>query len=218
MPAQGLGPGDVGPQVKVLEDLLAGLHYGSHTVDETYDQNTLDSVTAFQKATGLPRTGRATQDVADALSTARPVDTQVPGGGATRVEIDLPRQILSLFENDALYRVLPVSTASGKRFCDGGRCRTAVTPPGSYRVGYRIPGWRKSPLGRMYKPVYYMVGIGVAIHGYHQVPAEPASHGCVRIPMAAAEWFPDHVPDGTPVYVLDGKTPPGPAPPEGTQT
>ena len=218
VPPQGLGPGDRGPQVQVLEQFLAGLKYGVPTVDDVYDQNTADAVVAFQKAAGLPRSGRTTQDVADALTASRPPDPLVPGGGATRIEIDLPRQILLLYQNDALLRVLPVSTASGKRFCDGGRCRTAVTPPGSYRVGYRIPGWRKSPLGRMYKPVYYMVGIGVAIHGYHQVPTEPASHGCVRIPMAATDWFVDQFPDGTPVYVLDGKTPPGPPPPEGTQT
>lgn len=218
VPPQGLGPGDQGPQVKVLEDLLAILKYGAHTLDDVYDRNTADAVVAFQKATGLPRTGRATQDVADALTTSRPSDPLVPGGGPTRVEIDLPRQILLLYQNDVLFRVLPVSTASGKRFCQGGRCRTAVTPAGSFRVGYRISGWRKSPLGRMYRPVYYMVGIGVAIHGSHHVPPEPVSHGCVRIPMAAAEWFPDYVPDGTPVYVLDGRRPPGPPPPEGTRT
>ena len=220
VPPQGLGPGDRGPQVKALEDALAILMFGAHTLDDTYDQDTADSVVAFQKAAGLARTGRVTQDVADALAspTSHPPDPLVPGGGPTRVEIDLHRQLLMLYENDALFRVLPVSTGSGKRFCHGGRCRRAVTPTGSFRVGYRIPGWRKSPLGRMYKPVYYMVGIGVAIHGYHQVPPEPASHGCVRIPMTAAEWFPDHVPDGTPVYVLDGSTPPGPPPPEGTQT
>ncbi|HEY3239864.1 MAG TPA: L,D-transpeptidase family protein, partial [Acidimicrobiia bacterium] len=210
--------GDHSPQVKVLEDYLALLKYGVHTIDDAYDRNTADAVVAFQKAAGLPRTGRATQDVADALTTSRPPDPLVPGGGATRVEIDLPRQILLLYQNDALLRVLPVSTASGRRFCHGGRCRTAVTPAGSYRVGYRVSGWRKSPLGRMYKPLYYMVGIGVAIHGYHQVPPQPASHGCVRIPLAAADWFADQVPDSTPVYVLDGKTSPGPPPPEGTRT
>ncbi len=189
------------------------------TVDDAYDQNTADAVVAFQKLANLPRTGRVTQDVADTLTNVTtPPLALVPGGGPTRVEIDLPHQVLLLFQNDTLSRVLPVSTGSGQRFCHGGRCRTAVTPAGSYRVGYRLPGWRKSPLGRMYRPVYYMVGIGVAIHGFRQVPPEPASHGCVRIPMGAADWFPDQVPDGTPVYVLDGTTPPGPPPPEGTQT
>jgi lipoprotein-anchoring transpeptidase ErfK/SrfK len=219
VPAAGLGPGDRGPQVQLVEERLAALRFGVMTVDDGYDQNTADAVVAFQKLANLPRTGRVTQDVADTLTNVTtPPLALVPGGGPTRVEIDLPHQVLLLFQNDTLSRVLPVSTGSGRRFCHGGRCRTAVTPAGSYRVGYRLPGWRKSPLGRMYRPVYYMVGIGVAIHGFRQVPPEPASHGCVRIPMGAADWFPDQVPDGTPVYVLDGTTPAGPPPPEGTQT
>jgi peptidoglycan hydrolase-like protein with peptidoglycan-binding domain len=201
-----------------LEERLTALHYDVDVLDDVYDQGTESAVIAFQKVQGMARTGRVTQDVSDALATAGPPGPLVPGGGPTRVEIDLPRQVLFLFQNDQLVRILPVSTASGKRFCDGGRCRTAVTPPGSYRVGYRIPGWHQSPLGRMYNPVYFMVGTGVAIHGFQTVPSQPASHGCVRIPLFAAESFPGQVPDDTPVYVLDGKTPTAPAPPPGTKT
>lgn len=204
--------------MRALEERLAALHYDVNVLDEVFDKATEHAVIAFQKVTGLARTGRVTQDVSDALATAQPPPPLVPGGGPTRVEIDLPRQVLLQYQGDALTRVLPVSTASGKRFCSQGRCRRARTPPGSYRVGYRIEGWRRSPLGRLYKPVYYMVRIGVAIHGHPYVPSWPASHGCVRIPMFAAESFPSQVPDDTPVYVLDGKTPPAPAPPPGTKT
>jgi peptidoglycan hydrolase-like protein with peptidoglycan-binding domain len=218
VPAKGLGPGDRGPQVRALEDRLTALHYDVNTTDEVYDQNTAFAVVAFQKVSGLPRTGRATQDVVDALATATPPAPLVPGGGPTRIEIDLPRQVLFLYHNDSLIRIVPVSTGSGKRFCDEGRCRNAVTPPGSYRVGYRVDGWDESPLGRLYKPLYYMVGAGIAIHGYAEVPPHPASKGCVRIPLSAAETLPGQVPDDTPVFVLDGKTPPAPAPPPGTET
>jgi peptidoglycan hydrolase-like protein with peptidoglycan-binding domain len=204
--------------VRALEDRLTALRYDVSATDGVYDQNTAYAVVAFQKVSGLPRTGRATQDVVDALSTAAPPGPLVPGGGPTRVEIDLPRQVLLLYQNDALARVLPVSTGSGQRFCADGRCRRAVTPAGSYRVGYHVDGWHKSPLGRLYNPLYYMVGVGIAIHGYPSVPPKPASKGCVRIPMSAAETFPDQVPDDTPVYVLDGRTPPRPAPPPGTET
>jgi lipoprotein-anchoring transpeptidase ErfK/SrfK len=218
VPAKGLGPGDRGPQVRALEDRLTALHYDVNTTDEVYDQNTAFAVVAFQKVSGLPRTGRATQDVVDALATATPPAPLVPGGGPTRIEIDLPRQVLFLYHNDSLIRIVPVSTGSGKRFCDEGRCRNAVTPPGSYRVGYRVDGWDESPLGRLYKPLYYMVGAGIAIHGYAEVPPHPASKGCVRIPLSAAETLPGQVPDDTPVFVVDGKTPPAPAPPPGTET
>ncbi len=220
VPAKGLGPGDRGPQVRAIEERLTAFKYDVTVLDDVFDQNTGYAVMAFQKVIGLPRTGRVTQDVLDALAaTATPPGPLVPGGGPTRIEIDLPRQVLFLYHDDALVRILPVSTGSGKRFCADGRCRTAVTPPGSYRVGYRVDGWdESSPLGRLFNPLYYMVGAGIAIHGYAEVPPQPASKGCVRIPMSAAATLPGQVPDDTPVYVLDGKTPPAPAPPPGTET
>ena len=220
VPAKGLGPGDRGPQVRAVEERLTAFKFDVTVLDDVFDQNTGYAVMAFQKVTGLPRTGRVTQDVVDALAaTATPPGPLVPGGGPTRIEIDLPRQVLFLYHDDALVRIVPVSTGSGKRFCADGRCRTAVTPPGSYRIGYRVDGWdESSPLGRLFNPLYYMVGAGIAIHGYADVPAQPASKGCVRIPMSAAATLPGQVPDDTPVYVLDGKTPPAPAPPPGTET
>jgi peptidoglycan hydrolase-like protein with peptidoglycan-binding domain len=219
VPVKGLGPGDRGPQVRAVEERLTALRFDVTVTDDVFDRNTGYAVTAFQKVAGLPRTGRVTQDVVHALAaTTAPPGPLVPGGGPTRLEIDLPRQVLFLYQDDTLIRILPVSTGSGERFCADGRCRTATTPPGSYRVGYRVNGWDESPLGRLFNPLYYMVGAGIAIHGYADVPPHPASKGCVRIPLSAAETLPGQVPDDTPVYVLDGKTPPGPAPPPGTET
>ena len=219
LPAKGLGPGDRGPQVRAVEERLTAFRFDVNTLDEVFDQNTGFAVVAFQKVNGLSRTGRVTQDVVDKLAaTTAPPGPLVPGGGPTRIEIDLPRQVLFLYQNDALIRIVPVSTGHGRRFCDEGRCRIAVTPPGSYRVGYRVNGWDKSPLGRLFNPMYYMVGVGIAIHGYTDVPAQPASSGCVRIPLSAAATLPGQVPDDTPVYVVDGKTPIAPAPPPGTET
>lgn len=208
VPPAGLAPGASGEQVRLLEQRLDALHFDVGTVDGVYDGNTAAGVTAYQKVFGLPRSGRATQDVVDHLPLAQPPAPLVAGGGPTRVEIDLPRQVLFLYQGDALHRILPVSTGTGKRFCDEGECGIAVTPSGAYRVQRRIAGWRKSNLGRLYNPLYFRGGI--AIHGFPSVPAQPASHGCVRITMTAAGWFPQLVPDGTPVYVLDGKTVPAP--------
>jgi len=219
VPAKGLGPGDRGPQVRAVEERLTAFKFDVTVLDDVFDQNTGYAVVAFQKVTGLPRTGRVTQDVVDALAaTSAPPGPLVAGGGPTRIEIDLPRQVLFLYHDDALLRIVPVSTGSGKRFCDEGRCRMAVTPPGSYRIGYRVNGWDQSPLGRLFNPMYYMVGVGIAIHGYTDVPPHPASSGCVRIPLSAAATLPGQVPDDIPVYVLDGKTAPTPAPPPGTET
>ena len=207
-PPAGLGPGARGPAVASLEQRLDALRYYVAKVDDTFDQNTAYAVMAFQKVNRMERTGRATDNVVAAINQARSGPPPlVPGGGDTRVEIDLDRQVLFLYEGNNLSKILPVSTGSGKRFCSEGWCRRAVTNVGSFAVNRQARGWEKSPLGMLYNPLYFDGGI--AIHGARSVPAGPASHGCVRIPMAAAEWFPSRVTMGTAVYVAGaGRVPP----------
>ena len=207
-PLPGLGPGARGPEVQTLEQRLADLRYDPGKVDGVFDSTTGHAVMAFQKVQGLARTGRATPDVVSALSTARPADAMLPGGGSDRVEIDLQRQVLFLWQSGSLTRVLPVSTGTGKRYCVDGQCAKAVTPGGSFRVTRKIAGLRVSRLGRLYNPLYFNGGI--AIHGSTSVPGHPASHGCVRIPMSASQWFFHTVAAGTPVYVLGGPVAPVP--------
>jgi peptidoglycan hydrolase-like protein with peptidoglycan-binding domain len=220
----GLGTGAKGPEVRALEQRLADLRYDPGKVDGVFDATTGHAVLAFQKVRAMARTSRPTPDVLAAVSRARPTPPMLPGGGPTRVEIDLKRQVLFLWDGGALVRTLSVSTGNNKRYCVQGACATAVTPGGSYRVGQKIRGLRVSRLGKLYNPLYFNGGI--AIHGSSSVPAQPASHGCVRIPMSASLWFFDAVPSGTPVYVFGGprapvpfsepapgEAPPGPPPP-----
>lgn len=201
-PPPGFGNGDSGPEVMALEQRLHDLKYDPGNVDGTFDWATHYAVMAFQKVQGIPRSGRATSDVMEMLTRVGAPGPMLPDGGATRVEVDLKRQMLQLYVNGELNRVLSVSTGTGKRYCVDGQCARAVTPGGSFKVTRRITGWRTSRLGRLYNPLYFNGGI--AIHGATSVPAYPASHGCVRIPMHSAEWFPGVVPNGTPVYVIGG--------------
>jgi hypothetical protein len=194
--------------VQALEERLAQLKYDPGKVDGVFDGTTGHAVMAFQKVQGLRRTARATPDVLAAVSTATVPAAMLPGGGAERVEIDLPRQVLFLWQANTLARILPVSTGTGKRYCVDGSCDRAVTPGGSFRVTRKILGLRVSRLGQLYNPLYFNGGI--AIHGSNSVPGHPASHGCVRIPMSASRWFFDTVPPGTPVYVLGGQRAPVP--------
>ncbi len=207
-PLPGLGPGASGPEVRALEQRLADLRYDPGKVDGVFDGTTGHAVMAFQKVQGLGRTGRATPEVLSAVAGAGVPAALVPGGGAERVEIDLPRQVLFLWQGNTLARILPVSTGTGKRYCVGGDCARAVTPGGSFRVNRKILGLRVSRLGQLYNPLYFNGGI--AIHGSTSVPGRPASHGCVRIPMSASRWFFDVVPSGTPVYVVGGERAPVP--------
>lgn len=203
----GLGPGARGAEVAALERRLEALKYDVGTVDELYDQNTAYGVMAFQKVTGMGRTGRATDDVVAALATAASPPALVPAGGENRVEIDIPRQVLFLYKANTLQKILTISSGNNKRFCSEGYCRRAVTPGGSYGFYRQGRGWETGPLGSLYNPVYFNGGI--AVHGSKSVPAQPASHGCIRIPMGAAEWFPGQVHLGMPVHVVgvDGEPP-----------
>jgi peptidoglycan hydrolase-like protein with peptidoglycan-binding domain len=204
----GFGQGSRSPAVQAFEAKLAEMHYDVGKVDGYFDSMTSHAVLAFQKVNGMGRTSRATDDVVAKIMAASTPGAMLPGGGATRVEVDLKRQVLFLWKGGGLYRILDVSSGSGKRYCVDGACATAVTPGGSFRVNRRISGWRTSRLGRLFNPLYFNGGI--AIHGAGSVPAYPASHGCVRITMAAASWFPGVVPNGTPVYVLGGPKAPVP--------
>ena len=218
--AASLAKGAKGPEVEALERRLADLKYDVGAVDGAYDATTTQAVMAFQKVHGLARDGKAGPAVRAALATATAPAPLVPAGGATRVEVDVPRQVLLLYKGGALARIVAVSTGSGRRYCVDDECARAVTPGGAYRISRRIDGWRTSRLGELYNPLYFNGGI--AIHGAPSVPATPASHGCVRIPMSAAEWLPSSVANGTPVYVVGGPRAPvpfdGPAPAGTTPT
>lgn len=196
----GLGTGARGAEVAALETKLDALKYDVGNVDDVYDQNTAYGVTAFQKVNGMARTGRATDDVIAALATAKSPPALVPNGGDNRVEVDIPRQVLFLYKAGTLQKILTISSGNNQRFCSEGRCRRAVTPGGSFSFYRQGRGWETGPLGSLYNPVYFNGGI--AVHGSRSVPAQPASHGCVRIPMGAAEWFPGAVHIGMPVHVV----------------
>ena len=215
-PPPGLGPGDEGEAVMALERKLEALRYDPGEVDGSFDKITAYAVMAFQKVKGMDRTGRATDDVIAAVNTTEGTPPAlVTGGPPHRVEVDIDRQVLFLYEDGQISTILPVSSGSNTRFCSEGWCRKAVTPGGSYEVYRAGRGWEIGPLGGLYNPLYF--NGGVAIHGAQSVPAGPASHGCVRIPMNAAEWFPSKVGVGTAVYVLGpgdqiNVPPPAPAP------
>ncbi|MGH9182982.1 MAG: L,D-transpeptidase family protein, partial [Acidimicrobiales bacterium] len=208
----GLARGAEGVEVAALQRRLAELRFDPGPVDGVFGTATTYAVWAFQKLQGMEPTGVVTPQVSAALAAPVLPRPQVPDGGAERVEIDLPRQLLSVYQGGELRLITHMSSGNGQRYCAGGVCGTARTPVGSFRFSWRYPGWRISRLGKLYNPVYFTAS-GIAVHGSPSVPTHPASHGCVRIPMHIGEYFPSLVARGDPVYVLDGTTPVGPAPP-----
>jgi len=195
-------------EVRAAQVRLAELGYDVGAADGGFGDRTSHAVMSFQKVEGLDRTGRLDAATTEALAGASKPGPMVPGGAATRVEISLDRQVLFLWQDGSLARILNASTGNGERYCVDGHCDVAVTRPGTFRIGRKYNGMEVSRLGQLYHPMYFDGGI--AIHGSPSVPAHPASHGCVRIPMYASGSFHTQVPGGTMVHVLG--TPSGPVP------
>ena len=77
----------------------------------------------------------------------------------------------------------------------------AYTPKGRFRIYGKAFGWKRSPLGLLYYPNYFSDGL--AIHGNPSVPSQPASPGCIRVPMFASREISDFLPVGTIVLIYD---------------
>jgi lipoprotein-anchoring transpeptidase ErfK/SrfK len=192
-------------KIREAEQRLSDLGYWTGPIDRVLDAGSRQALVAFQKVEGRTRTGRLTLNELEALRSAtRPPPLE---GGPFHVEVDLMRQVLFIVDTGGtVSRILPVSTGNDQEFDTLEATLTAVTPRGRFKILRRVSGWRKSELGLMYYPGY-IVG-GIAIHGSKSVPAYPASHGCIRIPMHAAKEFSDIAPIGTPVIVHENRAVP----------
>ena len=190
---------------RAAEQRLADLGYWTGKIDGQWDVTSRHALIAFQKVEKLKPTGQLTRAHFEKLVAANrpsPLET-----GQSHIEVDLIRQVLFIVDGGgAVTKILPVSSGSGKEFKSQGWARDAVTHPGRYQVRQKLSGWKKSPLGELYYPVYFMYG--TAIHGHPSVPTRPASHGCVRIPMIVAKQFHRMIPVGMPVIVHKGDPPP----------
>ena len=199
-PTEGLSWGSSGPVVLAVQKRLKQLHFDPGKLDGEYGQDTNYAVTAADKLLGLPRDGRITPAVEAGLDRFK-FSAAMPKAEGNRVEINLDTQVLTVFKNYQPILITTTSTGSGEHFCGGtDGCQYAITPAGHFHFQYLHPGWDNGKLGKMWNP-YYFNG-GIAVHGLQSVPAYPASHGCARIPMDIANYFPSLVTKGESVYVV----------------
>jgi hypothetical protein len=195
-----LATGSSGAAVLQLQSKLLSLGYWLDDAGAQYGLTTAQAVTAFQKVNNLPRTG-----VFDLLTQAvmrsahRPVPRSTSG---YVVEVDLAHQVILVTNNGSTQWIINTSTGGGYTYTFGGQSYLAVTPPGHYNVWFQIDGIQNGRLGQLYRPKYFTHD-GIAFHGYPEVPAYPASHGCVRMTNAAINWVWDAniIPIGTAVWV-----------------
>jgi hypothetical protein len=180
--APALGYGARGAAVAALERRLTSLHYALRGVDRLYAGDTQDAVLAFQKVTGLPRTGRVDGRLWRALEGAR---TPLPRFKSTHIEVYKGRQVAFEVRRGRVVRITHVSTGA-----------TGNTPLGTWHVYRKVSGWDWV----LWYPLYFLRGF--ALHGYPSVPAYPASHGCVRMPMWFAPGFNARWPYGATVRIF----------------
>jgi peptidoglycan/xylan/chitin deacetylase (PgdA/CDA1 family) len=181
--------GDRGPAVRRLQSRLATLRYlPSGSADGVFEDRTWHAVAALQGWEGLDRDGLVGPATRAALERARP--PRAWGGLRRGLELDLTHQVLLMVSGGATVRAIHIS--SGRP----GYC----TPVGRFSV-YRRERLSWSEHYEAWMPYALYFYRGYAIHGYPDVPAQPASHGCVRVPMLEAPTVWSFAPLATPVWI-----------------
>ena len=183
-----LRPGASGPTVARLVSRLASLHYAVRRAS-VFGAELVDSLYAFQKVQGLPRTGVADTATWRALARPRLARPRYSSPG-DHIEIDKGQQVLYVVRGGQVALIVPVSTAG---------IAGHFTPVGRFAIYRKVTGFDPSPLGTLYDPMYFTGGY--AIHGNPSVPPYPASHGCVRVPMWIAPYLYSTNAYGETVYV-----------------
>ena len=189
-----------GPQVAALQRRLEALGYWVGPIDGVFGDLTRQAVYAFQKYEGLSVDG-----VVGAVTRARLGDAVRPRplhATGDHVEIDKSRQLLFVVRGGDVMWVFNSSTGSEDPYRFEGDTYDAETPTGAFSVLRDIDGWRTSRLGRLYRPKYFTT-TGIAVHGSASVPPSPASHGCVRVSLAAMDvlWATEALPIDGDVFV-----------------
>jgi lipoprotein-anchoring transpeptidase ErfK/SrfK len=188
--ARTLAVGSTGPDVVALRARLAELRVHVPAPSSTFGSELYDSVVAFQKARGLTRTGTVDETTWQALS-QNVVPTPRYRGRGLHIEVSKSRQILMIVRDGETVWYLPVSSGAG-----------GITPVGRYRILWKAHAtttWLGPAI--LYRTMTFHTHY--AIHGFPSVPAYPASHGCVRVPIWVADWLYQQSPVGEAVDVYE---------------
>ena len=166
----GAAPGMSGPLVRLLQRGLARLHYAIHR-NGTFDAATARAVMAFRKVNRMARRYDADRRVIEKVLAGRGAfKPRFPNAGR-HVEADISRQVLALVEGGKVVATYHTSTGAPG----------TPTIIGTFRVYLKTPGTNAK--GMVHSNYFIR---GYAIHGYIDVPAFNASHGCLRVPIPDA--------------------------------
>lgn len=166
--------GSRGVSVRTLQQRLVVLGYlPPGSANGIFGARTWHAVVAFQGWQRLHRDGVVGARTRAALASARRPQpwTRLERGLA----LDLRRQVMLVVTRGRTLRAVHVSSAAPGY----------LTPRGLFRV-YRRERMSWSYPYRVWMPYALYSSGGYAIHGFSSVPAHPASHGCVRMPLSDA--------------------------------
>ena len=215
LPPEGLGPGSRGPVVAAYEQRMADVKLDPGPIDGNYTQETIYAVETVQRIMGAPVNGRIGPGEKAFLEDFRYLAPLHGNREPNRTEIDVHRQLLTLYDGYQVRLVTLTSTGTGLPYCYETPkdhpifriCAIANTPSGRFTYYSRYPGMQDGDNGPMYNPVYFNGGI--AVHGtVYGVSLQPQTLGCAVIPMHIAEYFPRLVENGDAVYVDGGRPAP----------
>jgi peptidoglycan hydrolase-like protein with peptidoglycan-binding domain len=179
------GEGARGTDVLLLQRGLYALGFAI-PVTGYYDAATSRAVLAFRKTNGFARNGYASAKVFSLVLQGK--GTFVPRfkGPGKHVEFDWSRQVLALIQNGRAKRIY--HSSSGKP--------STPTVFGTFQFYRKEPGTNSHG---MVQSNYFIRGY--AIHGYVDVPAYAASHGCLRVPIPNARQIDAQIDIGETIYV-----------------
>jgi peptidoglycan hydrolase-like protein with peptidoglycan-binding domain len=227
---QPLGLGMTGDPVRAVQTRLDELGFFVGPIDGQFGRLTEQAVWAYEKLVlGVP-SHKATGIVTDEMwvrmqgpSEIEPRRTHRAGQVTPRhTEVYLTEQVVVFFVDDEPALISHMSSGTGEEWREvvtidvgeygnergttpirRGEIGVSWTPGGVFRYRRFIEGTREGSLGTMWNPGYF--NYGIAIHGALNVPLRPASHGCIRVPLAVGEAFHEFADPGDMVLVWDGE-------------
>ena len=221
-----MGDGSFGDEVAAVQTRLKELGFDPGPIDGQFGSLTRASVWAFEKLVmQTPRneaTGRVTNEMWQLMQEPLVVLPRRPeAASANHTEIYLPEQVIIFFRDDKPALISHMASGTGEEWCEEvtispgergnengteplkrGECGNSKTPGGVFEFDRQHVGAWESALGTMWNPMYF--NYGIAVHGATNVPLEPASHGCIRIPLTLGDYFQSLVSIGDQVFVFDG--------------
>jgi hypothetical protein len=220
-----LSKGVAGADVQQVQQRLTDLGFVPGPTDGIFGDETIKSVWAYEKLVlGVESnrpSGQVTPEMWDAMQDPFVIQPRRPNATPNHTEVYLPEQVLAVFQGDAPVLITHMSSGTNEEWCeevtispgeygnrDGeepivrGECGRSNTPGGVFEFYRQVEGIRDSALGSMWNPVYF--NYGIAIHGALNVPLQPASHGCIRIPLNISEGLQDLMDMGDQIFVWDG--------------